>query len=599
MQGEREALLIATGSYADVRLSRLRSPARDVRELAEVLADDTVGGFHVDRLVDPRAQEMRQSIERFFKNRGRNDLLLVHLSCHGIKDDDGNLYFAAHDTEKDLPDSTGVSAEFLRKHMAKCRARSIVILLDCCYSGVFIEGRKGDDDVHLKDELAGHGRAVLTATNSTEYAWEGDHASALDPQPSRFTAAVVAGLHDGQADLDGDGRVSVDDLYTYVYERLKRERVRQTPKKWAELEYKVFLTVRRPAPRITWPVSGGFRPWRAPLPVTGTAAPAVGEGWVAMTGTDGVLKVFDAETGREVKRWQHATAGPTVVDGWLLAGFQPELGDPGDLFMFLRPGMEPIPLCGPLRGQPTTEPSTGSGFFAVGTTAGLEVLRLLSPSAGARSRERLATSPEVIPTDRPLLARPAVTGDRIYAAGHDCHLRAYSTATRSHRWSYKTRKWLDTTPAIGLGVLYVGGYDRRLHALTMGEGELLWRYSAGGPIKSSPAVSLDLDIVCFGSHDGSVHALRASTGEPVWRHRTEGVVKSSPVIVGDTVYIGGRDRRLRALDAQTGEPRWVYATQGRIDTAPAVANGVVYVASEDGSIHAVDATTGQGPLDER
>lgn len=241
MPGGRFALLIATGRYDTPGLSRLRSPAPDAEGLAEVLSDPQVGDFAVQSVIDGRHGEVSRAMEEFFLDRSRDDLLLLHLSCHGIKNDNGELYFAARDTDQKLLASTAVSGSFLQIQMRRCRARSIVLLLDCCYSGAFLHGTKGDTTVHVRDELAGHGRAVITATNRTEYAWEGDHVSALEPGRSRFTGAVIEGLRTGEADLDRDGAISVHELYDYVYERILAAGVRQRPQMWAELEYRVTI----------------------------------------------------------------------------------------------------------------------------------------------------------------------------------------------------------------------------------------------------------------------------------------------------------------------------------------------------------------------
>nr|WP_251692606.1 caspase family protein [Streptomyces sp. CHD11] len=241
MSAGRHALLVATGRYHNEALRRLRSPARDARELAEVLADPRIGGFEVTTAVDRAHHEVTQAIEHFFLDRRRDDLLLLHISCHGLKNDDGELHFAAADTDQRLLASTSVPAQFVRRQMNLCRARSIVLLLDCCYSGAFLTGSKGDTTVHVGDELAGHGRVVLTATNRTEYAWEGERVTELGPEPSRFTGALVKGLRSGEADRDRDGVISVHELYDYVYEELRDAGVRQRPQMWAELEHRVVL----------------------------------------------------------------------------------------------------------------------------------------------------------------------------------------------------------------------------------------------------------------------------------------------------------------------------------------------------------------------
>lgn len=241
MPGGRHALLVATGTYDDQGLSRLRSPAGDALALAEVLEDPRIGDFEVDRVVDRPHHEVTRAVERFFLDRRRDDLLLLHLSCHGLKNDNGELHFATADTDRRLLASTSVPARFVQRQMNQCRARSIVLLLDCCYSGAFLTGGKGDTTVHVRDELAGHGRVVLTATNRTEYAWEGERVTELDPEPSRFTGALIEGLRSGEADRDRDGLIGVQELYDYVYEELRDSGVRQRPQMWAELEHRVVV----------------------------------------------------------------------------------------------------------------------------------------------------------------------------------------------------------------------------------------------------------------------------------------------------------------------------------------------------------------------
>ena len=38
---------------------------------------------------------LRRKVATFFADRGCDDLLLLHVSCDGLKDDSGQLYFAA------------------------------------------------------------------------------------------------------------------------------------------------------------------------------------------------------------------------------------------------------------------------------------------------------------------------------------------------------------------------------------------------------------------------------------------------------------------------------------------------------------------------
>ncbi|WP_405728921.1 caspase family protein [Streptomyces sp. NBC_01537] len=241
MLGGRYALLVATSQFDNSGLQQLRSPARDVEELASVLQDTQIGNFEVATILNQAQSQVMRSIETFFSGRDRGDLLLLHISSHGLKADHGELYFAARDTDRELLASSAIPAAFLQSQMNRCRAKTIVLLLDCCYSGAFLPGTKGDSTVHIKDELSGHGRVVLTATSRTEYAWEGNDLSELEPEPSYFTGAVIEGLRSGDADRDRDGKVTVHELYDYVYDQVRAKTTMQSPQIWAELEYQVVV----------------------------------------------------------------------------------------------------------------------------------------------------------------------------------------------------------------------------------------------------------------------------------------------------------------------------------------------------------------------
>src|SRR5215813_10513931 len=97
----RSALIVASSEYSDPRLRRLRAPAHDADLLAEVLSDSEIGAFEVAVSADEPESIVRRKLAQFFDGRGRDDLLLIHFSCHGLKDEDGSLYFAAPDTDLD------------------------------------------------------------------------------------------------------------------------------------------------------------------------------------------------------------------------------------------------------------------------------------------------------------------------------------------------------------------------------------------------------------------------------------------------------------------------------------------------------------------
>ena len=236
MSGGRSALIVACDGYSDAGLGRLRAPASDARALAAVLQDPAIGDFDVRTMLNEPAYEVALAIEEFFADRVADDLLLLHLSCHGVKDEDGELYFAMANTALRRLAATGVAAEFVNRRMNRSRSRRVVLLLDCCYAGAFERGMtaRAGTGVGIESQFGGRGRAVITASSAMEYAFEGDElADAAEAAPSVFTSALVEGLETGDADRDQDGAVSLDELYDYIYDKVRATTPNQTPGKWA------------------------------------------------------------------------------------------------------------------------------------------------------------------------------------------------------------------------------------------------------------------------------------------------------------------------------------------------------------------------------
>ena len=233
-EGRRLALVVASSQFSDETLQQLVAPGQDATDLARVLADATIGGFEVKKLINRPSHEVRREIEAFFTGRRRGDLLLLYFSGHGVKDDDGRLYLATTDTERGLLRATAVPATFVNETMTASRSRRQVLILDCCHSGAFARGMvaKGGESVGIRDRFEGRGRVVLTASNATQYAFQGDEVIGKGNR-SVFTHYLVQGLETGEADLGGDGWISLDELYDYVYDRVTDERPQQTPGKWA------------------------------------------------------------------------------------------------------------------------------------------------------------------------------------------------------------------------------------------------------------------------------------------------------------------------------------------------------------------------------
>ena len=165
----------------------------------------------------------------------------------------GSCSFAARDTQRDLLDATSVEAAFVTKVMNNSLSRRQVLVLDCCHSGAFARGTKGATGASVGTAAAfegnGFGHVVLTATDSTQYAWDGDKVIGGSDSPSSvFTHHLIEGLRTGAADKDDDGQISLDELYDYVYQQVLSETPRQTPGKWSYKQQGNLVIARNPSP---------------------------------------------------------------------------------------------------------------------------------------------------------------------------------------------------------------------------------------------------------------------------------------------------------------------------------------------------------------
>ena len=289
-----------------------------------------VGGFDVTTVIDKTAQDISIAVSDFLADRRPQDLVVMYVSCHGVTDPRRRLYFTATDTDKSRLAATGVESAWVLEQLEECRARSQVVILDCCFSGAFARGAKGDDDLHLQDRLTAHGRgrAVLTASNAQEYSFEGGATGNLvegSATPgSVFTTALLDGLSDGAADVDGDGFISVDEAYDYACRQVRAMGVAQTPQRWLSAgEGDLLLARNRTGIPVTpVPIPDALRAaLESPLPRVRIGAVAELGDWLAFEDpgrTLSALRVLQDVADNDIPRVATAArelmaAHPTVI----------------------------------------------------------------------------------------------------------------------------------------------------------------------------------------------------------------------------------------------------------------------------------------------
>jgi hypothetical protein len=225
------AVLIASGRFSDHNLPRLSAPLDDVTSFRDVLMEPAIGGFpreNVEILYDSNLSRARTEVEKLFKNKNNDDLVLLYYTGHGLKDEDGELYFALDGTELDSLDATSLDAGYIRKQMNKCASRRMVVILDCCHSGAFVargglapKGVGSPAITRSTFETSGHGSYILTSSTGTQQSFE-------QKGQSLFTKYVVEGLRTGNA-APRKSNITINDIEQYVKGKLSDAGVQMRP----------------------------------------------------------------------------------------------------------------------------------------------------------------------------------------------------------------------------------------------------------------------------------------------------------------------------------------------------------------------------------
>jgi len=203
--------LIASQNHGGEGTVPLRYADADAWKLREVLVE--LGGFDRARV-------------RFLPDVSRNQLIaaLVEsgrqaatLQANGEDEVLLLVFYSGHADREGLRlGRSTVSYEELEHLVESSGARVRLQIIDACHAGqaTRIKGASPVPSfvVEMDPELASEGRVIITSSAADEVSQESD-----DIGGSYFTHFVVSGLR-GAADHDGDLRISLDELYRYLYQ---------------------------------------------------------------------------------------------------------------------------------------------------------------------------------------------------------------------------------------------------------------------------------------------------------------------------------------------------------------------------------------------
>jgi hypothetical protein len=204
-----KALLIGVSAYGE--LPPLPAVANNLTDLGAALRDPDRWGLSADHcveLLDP--WDPIDVVEVLDGLAGEPlDTLLVYFAGHGLVDPtDGQLVLAAGRTSPQLPRFTGLGYASVRDLLRLRRARRLLVVLDCCFSGR-ATGVMADPSSVVVGQLEIDGAYVLTSTGATETsrAPEGDRHTA-------FTGGLLEVI--GKGVPNGRPFLTPGDLFEYT-----------------------------------------------------------------------------------------------------------------------------------------------------------------------------------------------------------------------------------------------------------------------------------------------------------------------------------------------------------------------------------------------
>ncbi|MFF7155983.1 PQQ-binding-like beta-propeller repeat protein [Streptomyces sp. NPDC008139] len=658
--GRRLALLIATYEHEDAGLRQLTAPGHDAEALGDTLRDAEIAGFEVTTLVNEPHYVVGRAIGELCRDRRREDLVLLYFTGHGLKDDAGRLHLATVDTRRDNLAFTSLPADLVDRALSDCVSRQQVLILDCCYGGAFPAGgltKADEDETHALERFRGRGRTVLTAADATQFSFESDGALRGGTARSVFTHHLVNGLREGTADLDGDGDITLDELYEYVHDKVVDEMPQQRPKRQDNVEGRIVI-----ARNVRWTLPAHVRD-ALESPITSARLGAVDALAHLLRIGNPVVRARAVQELERLAADDSRMVSAAATRALPVARVPEEppvaVADEPSVAQELAPDEPLVP-------EETVADAVPDAVAAPVPDA---VAAPVAPdSAGVESIEGAWKDTIGGAVCAPLV----VENGTLYVAGSDGHLSAYDAASGARRWRYTTGHPVQNPPVVLNGLVYVAARGTTI-ALDAVTGEVAWRhegqarpvgavaalapwvfavnginlrcfYAADGHEKwrrtfgvsdlrwavvvgdklwcgnsgrhvyvtdaatgkkgfrlalrdsssSARAVAEDgLFLHIAGGKDGDLYCVDAVTGQERWHFVTLSPVRCSPVVAGPLVYAGDAVGNLYAVETATGTVRWRVSVGTPLNASPAVAYGAVYVGGMDATVHVFDAATGE------
>jgi probable HAF family extracellular repeat protein len=146
------------------------------------------------------------------------------------------------------------------------------------------------------------------------------------------------------------------------------------------------------------------------------------------------------------------------------------------------------------------------------------------------------------------LASPVISGETLYVAEFEGSVYAINTASGETVWRSELPGRSSSSILVANGQAYAATGTGELFAFDAGSGALQWKVQTAGTIWLSSPSTVGNTIVA-GTIENMLLALDASDGRELWRFEAGGQIRSTPSIVDGRIFFQSDDGYLYALGA--------------------------------------------------
>lgn len=235
------ALVIGVGAYTETRLQTPKTglngeaiTVSDAAGVANALKNPKVCAYPPEQVTFlPDAQTTKQgmtdALKQLAARTSADDTVVIFFCGHGSLGDDGQYYFGTRDVKlagKKFAQGTGLSKPEFLELLRNVKAQKLLLIINACFSGNIgatlgpeeekreTLGEPPPADLRMEVLATGEGRAIITASRSTQY-------SCFDEsQPNTFFGKALIDALEGK-DMPGGQFIGLYELYNALYKNVK------------------------------------------------------------------------------------------------------------------------------------------------------------------------------------------------------------------------------------------------------------------------------------------------------------------------------------------------------------------------------------------